>query len=153
MADKERLAYLRAIKSYITLLSRLTGQAVREEQLCSLDETRKLKDQAAGMSPVNKKTFEVSPAELRSDRFTHFVQRLHKANSSPIYIWVDATNQCGALQIPGITAFNFLFDFSNVPGGTVVLLAVNLEDRLLLDIDSDTIELETQGNSWPKVIY
>jgi hypothetical protein len=141
------------LRGYLNQLSEMVGREVTEEQLSSLEEVEKLKKTASQLNGYPKKYIKIASEALAQERFTSLVQRLAKANSNPISIWLDATASCGTLYIPGIIEFNFSFRFTAIPEGVVVLLTKDGSDKLLLDFSPDEVEVELQGKAWGNAEY
>lgn len=147
------LAQNAKLRGYLSQLSEVVGHEVTAEQLSSLEEVEKLKEAASQLKECPKKIIEVDPADLAQQRFASLVQRLAKANSSPVSIWLDATSSCGTFYISGIDKFNLSFSFDAIPEGVVVLLTEDCRDKLLIDFSPDEVEVELQGKEWGDAEY
>lgn len=148
-----RLARNAELIGYLNQLRELVGREVSKEQLGSLEEVERLKGVASQLKDCPKTLIEIAPEDLAKERFTSLVQRLVKANPSPVSIWLNATSSCGTFYLSRVDGFNFAFRFASIPEGVVVLLTEDGRDRLLLDFSPDEVEVELQGMEWGNIDY
>lgn len=141
------------LENYLGQLSEMVGHEVTEDQLSSLEEIERLKEASRELQRCPKKIIEITPEDLRRERFALLVLTLAKAKSSPVSIWLDATSYCGTLYLAGVNEFNFSFRLDSIPEGVVVLLTEDGRDQLLLDFSPEEVAMELQGKAWGNVEY
>lgn len=147
------------MRDHLDELQALVGRPVRAEELESLERTKVLGEVARKQfSPLEKLTVEIPFSDRLSERFRDFVHRLRASNPSPVYVWIERANECGALLLPTITSVRFDFDFSIESNGIISISTHDQSDRLVLDFyvsdDGDKrMTVSTQGNAWGKIKY
>lgn len=154
----EKLRQKLNLKKYLSELSTLTGRAVQSDELGSLAQVNSIREAGQKFREQPGKSCEIPFSDRTSERFKGFVEALHNANPSPIYLWTPRTIWCGALLLPSLEAVRFGFNFAVNEEGILVFLTSDLEDRLLLDFSGSpsaeqTMKLEVQGANWAKVAY
>lgn len=154
MSDLERLVVRNAeLQRYLRQLAELVGREVSETELDPPEEATRLKEAAVGLKQYPNRIIELTPEELTQGRFASFIQRLARANSSPVSIWLNATPSCGVFYLSRADNLNCSFRFSQIPEGVIVLLTQEGADKLLLDFSPDEVVLELQGVNWGNVEY
>lgn len=148
-----RLGYKSKINAYLNQLSELANKPVYETDLGTLEEVEAVKQKSQSLLSCEKVTFEIDLDDLKSNRFSTFLKKLGEASSGPLYIWLDSTNICGAYLLAKASDFNLNFDTKLMPEGVIVLLTESCQGKLLLDFDTENVEVELQGEVWSKIKY
>lgn len=144
------------IESYLNELSAIVGREVGENELESLTLTHMIQVEAKEkFSGQETLFFEYSSEYVKSENFKKFIQSLIALNPSPVYVWTEKTNFCGALKVNSLLEINFeSFELLN-NDEIAVLLTSDLNDRLLVDPFEENglkfMGIELQGNSWREV--
>jgi hypothetical protein len=145
--------------SYLPLLSQIVRRTLNVHELCSLEETVSIRHAVQKNVDQTTNIYDCSFADLHSDRFLQFIQRLEQVNPEPVSIWTRQTIDCGTLILPSIAAVLSL-DFEVVfkDEALISFWASNLNDKLLLDFELSSnneklMTIETQGANWIKVSY
>lgn len=147
------------MKSYLELLSTLTGRSIAEKDLCSLEDVIAMRERSLASLPQPTASFDAAFVDLSSDRFAQFICRLKAANTAPVFVWTVQTIYCGALFLPSIDAVLELdFEAISQGEGVISFSTDQPKDRLLLDFDEiqsgqKMIAIETQGPNWLNVAY
>lgn len=150
---RKKIAFKTQMKEYLKELSEISGRTVEQRELFSVEETDLLKSQLAKFNDTEKVSFELTPADLTSERFKRFISSLEKVNSSPVFIWIEKTNDCGALKLPSLSNVSFDFEFKQLPDGVILFLTDDLRNSLLIDFDDESLVVEVQGDDWLDVSY
>ncbi|GEM_PF-4649113 len=148
-----RMRKKRNIEEYLSQLSMLSGQQVLTSDLSELDEVFEVKQRSVKIAEEDQNQFEIPLGELSSERFQKYIATLRVANSSPVIIWLHATNDCGFIVLSNIEAFNFQFSAEDFPRGIIVLLSEDCNDKMILDFDLKNVEIEAVGRHWSLVRY
>jgi hypothetical protein len=156
-----RLKILQKIhmRAHLEELSVLAGRPICAEELESLERTAELgKSARKNFLPLAEVTFEIPFSDRLSERFNAFIHDLHASNASPVYVWVEWTNECGVLMLPSITDIKFGFDFSIETNGVISISTYDRCDRLVLDFfysdDGDErMVVSVQGSHWCEINY
>lgn len=156
--SSEKLQRKLNIKEYLDELSLLLGRPVHDDELGSLEQAASLRKAAQSASLKPSRVFQIPFSDKSSERFKGFVQRLHTANNSGVYIWTPRTAICGALLVPTLTSINFEFDFRVNKEGILAFSSGDLKDSMLLDFSIEltggqVLKVELQGDDWPNVVY
>lgn len=157
LAEKIQANLLR--KNYLQELSELTGNSITNTNLLSYSDTKEIQGKSVkALNLLRKKTFQIAFDEKKSDRFLNYIHNLSRANPSAVYIWTHATNSCGSLKIDSLLSIKFEFVYTVNSQGIVSFLSENCSDRLLLDFTENesgdrVLTVETQGVTWPDVVY
>jgi hypothetical protein len=154
MSELEKtLAFRNNMRRHLTQLSRLTGRIVAKEDLLSLDETEALRarSKAVAYTPSWRRTMKF--AEKSTARFQRLVARWHEQNSSGAYVWTPLSNDCGVMRPLDLASIHWGFDFELIPDGILVVLAADLNDKIILDFSESQegdreLELEVSGKDW-----
>ncbi|NEV64841.1 hypothetical protein [Thiorhodococcus minor] len=146
------------LKRYLDELTALIGRPVHADELGSLEQAASIREASQKFHAQATQACEIPFSERCSERFKGFVQRLHGANHSSVYVWTPRTIDCGILLVPSLAAVKFTFDFAVNEEGIFVFLTSDLEDRLLLDFSvspkgEQVMKVETQGANWVSVTY
>lgn len=146
------------MKKYLDELTALIGRPVHTDELGSLEQAATMRESAQKFDAQPTQTCEILFSERCSERFKGFVQRLHDANPSSVYIWTPRTIACGALLVPSLASVKFDFDFSINEDGILAFSTSDLEDSLLLDFSvspagDQIMKIETRGLNWARVAY
>ena len=156
--SSKKRAYLTRIDSYLKELGTLIGKRVEKSDMMpieSIDNVRRA-SRSLRETPVSK--FEIRFPEKESERFKAYIERLHRANESGVYIWTEKSNLCGLYKAKSLKHIDFSFPFDINDEGVLAFLCDNLKDELLLDFSSDltgqqVISVECQGINWPDIDY
>lgn len=146
------------MKSYLLELAALAGRVVQADELLDLEQTAALRSAMQKFRTQTTAFSEIQFSDRKSERFKIFVQRLCSANSSPVYVWIQRTIDCGVLLMPSLSAVCWDFDPSVDADGTIAFVTSDLADSLLLDFsDLSTSEqhmkIEVQGMNWKETSY
>ena len=146
------------LKRYLAELAELTGRHVRADELVGLEQTAALRACQQKFKTQATTTAEIPFADRLSARFSDFIQNLHGANPSPVYVWTQRTVDCGTLLVPSLQAIKWDFDFGVNDEGILALVTSDIADSLLLDFSTSLtgeqrMKVETQGANWKDVIY
>ncbi|MBU3056136.1 hypothetical protein [Pseudomonas indica] len=157
-SSTEKIRQKLNLKIYLNELTALIGRPVYANELNSLEQTTALRETSQKFVAQEPQACEILFSERSSDRFKGFIQRLHSANPSSVYVWTPRTIVCGALLAPSIAAINFDFDFTINEEGILAFSTSDLEDRLLFDFSVSStgdqiMRLETLGQNWARVVY
>lgn len=141
------------MKKYLKELTVLAGRPVNDCELGSVEQAASIRDAAKNFATLDVMSYDMSFEDKSADRFKRFVESLHNANPSPVYIWTPRTIECGALLLPSLNVIKFDFDFHVNEEGILVLLTNDLADRLVLDFfklptGEQRMRIETQGANW-----
>lgn len=139
------------IEAYLLQLHELTGRQVSESELTTVAEAEEIRAGTEGLTSQKKTVFHLQISNLHGRQFRDYIDRLKSANPGAVYIWLHATASCGVFSVPSIAEVKFTFDHEKIPEGVIVLLAAGCKDRMLLDFDTDAVEIEVQGTSWASV--
>lgn len=156
---KSRISYLANINKYLASLAKIVGKEVKREDLLSLEEVEKLRQKKANYLNYSVNRHEVSFSCLTPTEVQKFFEELYLLNKKSTYLWIEGSNECGLLMLPSIKSINYSFLFD--PGLIQILTfsTVDLEDRLLLDIDLNEdnqplmLTIESQGKNWSSIKY
>jgi len=143
--------------THLKELQALTGRVVCADELESLDQLYEMQSHLKEIEENEIVTWDIPFSDRNSGRFKGFIERLKKANPSPIYIFAENSDSCGTLLTPSLDDINFNFEFS-INGGLLEFIASDYRDCLLLDFSlSDTGEklmgIIRRGKNWSKVDY
>ena len=159
MSRSELIQQKLNMKAHLAELTALTKRPwpVRAEELGSVEKAALLQKGAQARLTQPKEVCKIPFSERRSERFKRFLQRLHDANPSSIYLMTSRTMICGPLLVPSLGDVKFDFDFT-VNEGVFAVGTSDLEDGLLLDFSEPrtgerVLEILTQGKNWGKVAY
>lgn len=146
------------IKKYLMELSAIAGRQVREGELGSAEEAAVIRAQCVNFNDQPLVDFELRFSCLSGDSFEAYLSRLQAANHSPIHVWTSDSIDCGVWTASSLAAIDWSFAFDALEDGVVVLLANDLQDRLLLDFfrsdDGEAmVRVEAQGANWASVRY
>jgi hypothetical protein len=147
------------MRTYLELLSALTGRVVVENELCSFEEVQVLHQKKIAASPQQATIHKTAFSDLCSTRFSEFIEKLRHKNPTPVFIWTDQTIHCGALTLNSINRiidlnFTTLFDGE----GVITFVTPDRVDSLLFDFElspdgEKILEIETRGSNWFGVTY
>ena len=154
-AKRRKKLYL---KSYLEELAELAGRTVQAEELGSVEHAASIRDAVNRNFVQAAASSKVLFSDRSSEQFRQYVEKLHDANPSTVYIWSPRTIDCGALLVPSLCSVSFNFEFTVNDDGVMVFLSSDLVDKLLLDFFTQTngeqrLKIETQGANWGKVIF
>lgn len=139
--------------AYLLQLRELVGRQVSEKELSTIADLERIQAGSAKLADREKTVLRLTLEVLHGRRFADYVRRLKDANSNAVYIWLHATSACGVCSVPSIVDVNFKFDHLKIPEGVIVFLTADYKDRLLLDFDTEAVEVEAQGDSWSSVKF
>ena len=154
----EKLRQKLNLKRYLEELAVLTGRTVLGDELGGLELAVAIREASQKFATYTSASFEIPFSDRCSARFRQFVQKLHKANPTSVYLWTPRTIDCGVLLVPSLDVVKFDFDFDVNEEGILVLLSSDLVDRLLLDFSKsctgeERMTVESQGINWMHVDY
>lgn len=157
-SSSEKLRQKLNLKRYLDELTVLIGRPVHADELGSLEQAATMREASQKFGAGSLQVCEILFSERCSEQFKGFVQRLHDANPSSVYIWTPRTLVCGALVVPSLAAIKFDFDFAINEDGILAFSTSDLEDSLLLDFSisptgNQIMKIETQGPNWARVVY
>lgn len=157
-ASSERIRQKLNLKRYLNELTSIIRRPVHADELGSLEQATSIREAGQKFGVLASESCVVPFSARCSERFKGFVQRLHDANPTSVYVWTPRTIVCGALLVSSLDVVKFDFDFAVNEEGILVFHSSDLKDRLLLDFaDSATgekiMKIETQGANWGKVAY
>ena len=142
---------------YLDRIERLVGSRPDQADVNS----PQLADQLLKDLSENIKTAAVSKkvipfAEKLSRNFSALIEELELRNPNPVFIWIDATKDCGFVKPIRLSAFRFGFEFDSIPEGIVALITADVSDEMLLDFETDdqgieVMTIELHGTSWGHV--
>lgn len=152
------LTFKRELPRHLRELGILLGRPVHLDDLMSIEETTAVRSKANEITREPIARFDVAFEEKQTPRFAAFVQRLVQANSSDVYLWTPASNECGVLRPLPIGLIDVAFPFDVNPEGIIAILASDLQDQLLLDYSTGNngeqlLEVEVSGEHWAPITY
>ena len=105
------------------------------------------------LAPIAKMT--VPFTEKLSKRFSTLIVALEYRNPHPVFVWMDAANECGYAKPIKLSHFKFGFEFRRIPEGIISLITTDARDKMLVDFEmgDDGIEsmiIELHGEEWGK---
>lgn len=155
MSDlKRKLAYNVAIKSYLNQLEILSGREILNADLFSLDDLERYRGKSpSAVCSSEFLQFKIPLKELETQDFRGYLLKLYEANSVKVIPWLHGTNACGYIFIDSICHVNLEISCQIFPEGIFKLLAEDCRDEMLLDFDSETVEIEIRGENWAKIPY
>ena len=144
------------LPGYLEKLEHLTGRRPNIEELTSpqfvgqmrIDLGTHLKS-----APVEKQVIPFT--ERLSSRFAELISNLESLNPHPIFVWIEAANDCGFAKPIRLSDFRFGFDFERIPEGIISLITSDARDKMLMDFEEDDdglkiMTIELHGDGWGK---
>lgn len=144
------------LPGYLDKLGHLMGYRPDIGEICSPEAVRQLQNE------LTKYTSSAAPAtkvilfsERLSSWFAALVANLECQNPNPVFVWIDATNDCGFARPIKLRDFRFDFQFECIPEGVVALITADARDKMLLDFERDQdgaeiMTIELTGAGWGK---
>lgn len=141
------------LNSYLKQLSAFAGRDVRAEELTSLEFMEKYRRDVEAIPKTPNIKLELSFEARKSPRFYSFIDQLRNLNHNPVYLWTSLSNDCGLLQLSGVSKVDFAFPFEITPEGVLVISTADGKDRMLLDFSEEipgnqSLEIELRGLNW-----
>lgn len=136
----------------------LANTTVNRSDLSTIDSVNEVKAKATKLENFPTENFSINFSDKKSGRFCKYIESLYKANGERVYLWTSKSNDCGLYSVGCIKDVDFSFPFELNTEGMLVLLSLDINDKLLLDFYIDScgskvIDIEAQGLNWTNIKY
>jgi hypothetical protein len=146
----------KAFLSYSSKIELLTGSKLNQGKLLDIEKSEDFRKKSNLY--LSDKTFKtvVNFSEKLNEKFKALIEKLHNANPSPIYIWLEDSNTQGLYKVCSLKSIDFSFPFNIDTNGVIVFRTEDLNEKMLMDFFYDDdgeemLEIELQGNNWPQL--
>ena len=155
---RRRIKQLANMRAHLAELTVLCGRTVNERELLSLDRTEEVLSLRRQHPLGNKRSFEMNFSDLKSERFTRYIDKLSLASQGAVFLWIKHSLDCGSLELPSIANINFNFGFKDLPSALFSVWTTSFEDYVVFDFDENEdqqriVEIGVEGVHWPLVEY
>jgi len=155
MNKMQRFQYLKARKAYLDHLAILCGRPVLESELSSVEAAAEMRESSKRLATEPKVDWSLSFDQYRVLMNSDIAPKLRTLNPGPVSIWTEDTIICGYVTLRSILDINFQFGEDFAGEAVLVVAAIDLKDRLLLDFHrgeaGTNVEISFQGNNWSKI--
>lgn len=143
-----------SLPAYIDKIEHLVGYRPTVEDMTSTQFVGELrKDLGDHLKLASVSTKVILFTERLSSRFASLIANLECRNPNPVFIWIEAANDCGFSKPIKLRDFRFGFEFDRIPEGMISLISSDAKDKLLMDFEEDDdgteiMTIELHGASW-----
>ncbi len=142
---------------YLKELQAISGKKVRKEDLTSLEESSIIQEKSLKKTRKHKIKIAIPFSTKSNEKIKSAVSLFYSLNSAPIYIWTPRSKYCGTLKEESIKNINLNFPFDINKEGVIVFITDDLQDKILFDFFESNdgkkmLEIEIEGNNWPKAL-
>jgi hypothetical protein len=144
---------LTLLPAYLAELRVLTGRNVTADELLSAHETLLLRGMLKQIPKRQCTNACIAFGARTSSSFTRMIERLSALNATPVVLWLEKSNDCGALVLQSLRDINFSFPFDAIPDGIFVVATTDGLNRMVLDFSEMeggqlSLEIELCGPHW-----
>ncbi len=142
------------LHGYFDKLEHLTGYRPEIDDLTSPQFVVQIRAELSNhlkSAPVAKTVIPFT--ERLSSRFAALIGDLELRNPHPVFVWIEAANECGFTKPIRLADFRFGFEFERIPEGLISLITTDAKDKMLMDfeVDDDGLKImtvELHGSDW-----